>query len=776
MSRTLVTMVAMLLAIPSLVRADAAGCTAAIGRESGKLLAARWKAISRCENARASGRLPATTVCRPQCDASAADPGKPCASNAECPGGTCLAVTHAATGTVLANAAARVAARLAAACAGVSPLPPIGPACDGSAATPATLAACIGGPVQETDTAPLNADALAFTVYGNVATPPTGNTPLWRCQAAIGKALGKYVQTRYTAVRRCNERLATGVIDGPCPDLATVAAVERGRARLDRRIRRKCTETQVAATAPPKLAFGPPCEQFLYVTYRRDTTPPPPDTNAIPALDRLIRCLTDPAAGAADRIVAIAYPGFETSAFTEGVAAGDATDTTAIFWTRFPDPGSGGLLDISTDPTFATGVQTVSVPAPTPGDDGTVKVEVSLLAPFTEYFYRFRQGSDTSPTGRVKTAPAPAATQAFRVGWSGDANAYFRPFTVLDPVRLQNLDAWFFIGDTIYGDDPRSGTGIAVAVADYYGKYKENRADRALRQLMQSTGTYVMWDDHESRNDVSGTVPAFATKVANGNYAFRKYNPLREDTGDPTRLYRSFKFGTLAEFFLIDIRSYRSAKYTCCNNPAESGYVLVDDDTTCTTSGNLTLPDPPCTAALQTPGRTVLGATQLAWLKNALLTSTATFKFIMNGPPITNLVFQPYDFWIGYPAERDEILGFILDPNGDTDPSDRIPNVIWLSTDLHGIVISGERVSIGPSQPIPEVVGGAIGMEPIFRLLPASIGTLLPTLPGVLTQITQFDIDRFNAAVLTVTATPAPRATIEFYDRSNSVIQSVSFP
>ena len=106
----------------------------------------------------------------------------------------------------------------------------------------------------------------------------------------------------------------------------------------------------------------------------------------------------------------------------------------------------------------------------------------------------------------------------------------------------------------------------------------------------------------------------------------------------------------------------------------------------------------------------------------------------MNGPPITNLVFQPYDFWIGYPEERDEILSYILDPNGDTDQSDRIPNVVWLSTDLHGIVISAERVSVGPSQPVPEVVGGAIGMDPIFRELPPGIvpllGTRLRDVPG----------------------------------------------
>src|SRR5262249_1165155 len=151
----------------------------------------------------------------------------------------------------------------------------------------------------------------------------------------------------------------------------------------------------------------------------------------------------------------------------------------------------------------------------------------------------------------------------------------------------------------------------------------------SLRHMMQSMGTYVMWDDHEVRNDFAGAVPAFATRMANGNLAFRRYYPLRENGGDPMQLYRSFKWGTVAEFFLIDLRQYRSAKSRCCNNSSEDGFVLTDNDTTCTTSGEAALPSASCSTALATPGRTVLGATQLAWLENALSTSTATFKFIM---------------------------------------------------------------------------------------------------------------------------------------------------
>ena len=57
---------------------------------------------------------------------------------------------------------------------------------------------------------------------------------------------------------------------------------------------------------------------------------------------------------------------------------------------------------------------------------------------------------------------------------------------------------------------------------------------------------------------------------------------------------------------------------------------------------------------------------------------------------------------------------------------------------------------------------------------PAEAG-LLSSLPGLLTQITQFDIDRFNAALLTVAPGAPPTARIDFYDRSGAVIQTITF-
>ena len=303
MYRPLVALaVAAVLAVPALVRADAASCTKTIGKETGKYLKSRLKAVSKCEDSRANGKLAPSAVCRPQCDSASTDPGAPCRSNSDCPSGTCLAVTDPTATDKLSKAVTKTVNKITDAC-NLMQLPPIGPACDDAVPGAAGLAACVTAPRQDDNVKLLNADTLAELLYATTA--PVDPT-LVKCQAAISKEAGKYFFARYKEVEKCNEQLAKGKITGPCPDSVTVDKIETKRAKLDAGIRKKCTEAQIAATTAPKLSFGDPCEQFLYVTFKRDT--PTTNLNTIPALDRLIRCVTDATAAAVDRSVAIGYP------------------------------------------------------------------------------------------------------------------------------------------------------------------------------------------------------------------------------------------------------------------------------------------------------------------------------------------------------------------------------------------------------------------------------------------------------------------------------------
>jgi alkaline phosphatase D len=711
-------------------------CTGAIAKAVESYAKGKYKVLASCEDKRSKGSLAASVNCRPAAGA----------------------VTDASTADKLTALADKVAATIGKKCTG--PLPPLGPACN-SATTVAALSACIAAPVQDADVEPINVDTLIDTAYDTNA--PVDAT-LRGCQAGLSKAIAKYLPARMKALRKCAANRAGGKTD-VCPDADTAAALEAARVKADDAMRGACTDAQLAASVAPKLDFGISCRAYKLVSFVRG----PSNTNALPVTDRLVRCLTDAAAGVADRSAAIGLPNPETSGFAQGVAAGDATESEAIFWTRLPNPVASASLDVSTDPTFPpAGTQTLAVSDPS----GVVKEEVGSLLANTTYYYRFRQGAETSAVGRVTTTPEPDdATTVVRLGWSGDSNAYNQPFTSLDPLRLAAPAAWLYIGDTIYGDSPQADGVVAMTEPEYDAKYYSNRADASLRNLMASTGTYVMWDDHEVRNDFSGAVPAFATRLAAGNASFRRNMPMHDDHIDPMQLYRSTRWGSGAEFFLVDYRQYRSAKYTCCSAPneANSDFVLTDDDSTCGgTPGEALIPSASCQTAMDDPARTVLGATQKQWLKDGLLNSTATFKFIMNGPPVTQLLFLPYDRWEAWSVERDEILDFIETNN--------IKNVIWLSTDFHTIIFSPNHLDIAGTHPVPELVAGYIGEDTLFNELPASVLGLLGSVPAIIPQVSEYELDRYNTCLITIDPTQTqPTATFDFTDRTGLLIHSIAF-
>src|SRR5262249_18683380 len=282
-------------------------------------------------------------------------------------------------------------------------------------------------------------------------------------------------------------------------------------------------------------------------------------------------------------------------------------------------------------------------------------------------------------------------------------------------------------------------------------------------------GTGGGWGDGGVGTVCGGGGGGSAPGGPGGTRAFRRYMPLRENGGDPMQLYRSVRLGAGAEFFLIDDRQYRSAKYTCCST-GTSGFVLTDDDSTCTGggAGEAPLPSAPCLTDMGNPSRTILGTAQKQWLKDGLLNSTATFKFIMNGPPVSQLAFIPYDRWEAWPAERAEILDYIQTNN--------IKNVIWLSTDFHTIIFSPVRVDIGPAHFVPELVSGSIGENTLFRELPPSVAGQLALIPNIVTEVSEFELDRYNGALATIDPNPiAPTARFDFKDRTGLTIHTITF-
>ena len=710
-------------------RAQLDPCSDAVATAVERYALAKWRAVAACERRRTGGA--AIENCRPAA-------GR---------------VTDARTRRRLGAAARAVDRRVRGAC-GAHP-PSLGTACGGGST--ATLVACITSSTLDPDVHVGGVDRLAEVIYGGAV--PGAERGLRACRLAVGSAAATYLEARLQAAHACATSQGPAQV-GPCPDGAASSAFGAARAAFALAVQQRCTDAQAAGTG---LGLGAPCESYLATSFERIAVPGNPDANVILALDRLTRCVGAVAAASADRLASVALSAPAFSAFREGIAAGDVTDHGAVFWTRLPVPGRHAFLDVGTDPTFRTAVRTFGVDA-APGDDGTVKRDVALR-PATQYFYRFRQGDETSLVGQVRTAPDPSRRADVVFGWSGGSNPYFRPFSTLDQLRAAGVAAFFYTGDTIYADDPRADGVVATTFGEFARKYRMNRHDPALRSLLQSTATFAQWDDRETAKDLAGAEPAFSPAMAEANRAFRRYLPLREDAGDPTRLHRSVRWGSLVEVFLLDARQYRSAKIVCCADGTIAS-VTAPGTEACpaATGGPQTTPDANCVAALSEPSRSVLGAAQTTWLEDALLQSDATFKFVLGGPAMASSTVLPYDRWEDYPRERAALLDFVRDH--------RI-NAIFLTTDPDGVFVSTPGVDA--DHRIPEATAGPLASDPFLRTLPGASQGLLDVVPESFPAVTRFEIDRANVVLIKITGEGLAFAKLEYRDAAGQVIQTVTF-
>lgn len=566
------------------------------------------------------------------------------------------------------------------------------------------------------------------------------------CQRTISKTVRKSANIRYKLRRNCARKLVLGKVDGPCPDEDTRVKLERIRAAMVDRIERKCPGDTVLDSDMP---FGFPCEDFVDVSFERVGNS---NDNGMPVRRRLAHCITAATSAASDSGADMVFPLPDASPYSLGIAAGDATSTGFTAWTRV-DNGLPVTLDVAEFPNFAGISFFQHGLVPDPAGDLTVKATATGLQPDRRYYYRFRQGTRLSRIGEIRTAPAPADTGRVSFAWTSGTNAFRKPFTVLESIVSDRPDVFFYVGDTIYADDDRSGTGIATTRAQYQAKYRENRADLALRNVVGLVGTVAIWDEREVAEDFYGTDSALGAVIADGNEAFRDYMPVKEDGGDPTKLYRSFRWGKNAEFFVIDGRQYRDAPA----NVTEPACLVAGEPAIIPTH-------PDCLAEIAAPGRTYLGATQKAWLKAGLLASTATFKFVVNGPPIFAGNLLPFDRWEGYAAEREEMLEFIA--------SSGMKNVFFLSTDIDVAAVSDRVANPGPSGGgVPELIAGPAAADTLLRTLPAEALPFIPTVPGLFSSIRYFELDRYNYVLVDV---DPGAATFTFKDNAGTLLQRVT--
>ena len=367
-----------------------------------------------------------------------------------------------------------------------------------------------------------------------------------------------------------------------------------------------------------------------------------------------------------------------------GVAAGDATQNSIVLWARSSEPGPL-TFTTSDGGSVTTQVTDPSIPA---------KVTIAGLAPNTRYEYSVLNAAGDSHGGNFKTPASVGNYVGLRFGAGGDWRGDLLVYPVVENAAEQNLDFFIALGDTTYTDVPSPvlPDGFAHTIEEYRSKHHEVYSTRfarnTLADLRSSTVLYATLDDHEVVDDFSGGAPAGddirfeettglindTRRFENGLSAFEEYNPIgvesygRMDNDERMdgehKLYRYRTFGSDAALFVLDARSFRDGPVSAPTETPEELQAYLHQ--------------------MYAPGRTMLGALQLAELKRDLLNAQAqdiTWKFVAVPEPIQNLgLFMRKDRFEGYAAERSDLLKFIRDW--------QITNVVFIAADIHGTVVN----------------------------------------------------------------------------------------
>ena len=437
--------------------------------------------------------------------------------------------------------------------------------------------------------------------------------------------------------------------------------------------------------------------------------------------------------------------GAAAKGFSYGVTATEVTQNSATVWTR-ADKRAKVLVELSRDRKFGNKDDRRKQVTPKSADDNTLQVKFGGLSPNHQYRYRFSQGKKRRSTlGKFKTAPTEKQNATIRFAFSGDADAqratgktepFYNNFQIYQRMASEGNNFNVNFGDTIYSDTEvgaqmengvfQPAAPTALTVEQKWAKYKQNLALANLQKVRAATGMYNHWDDHEFINDFTMSELGTGTYKA-GLQAFQDYMPVTYHA--KTGIYRSFRWGSNAEVFFLDERSFRSAKASAggvCNNPDTNAPDLAPTapqrvrNVFAVVTPSLSQPvSQACLDTIRNPDRTFLGANQLDDFMKRLKGSKAKFKIVMNETPIQMFYALPYDRWEGYEAERQTLLKFI---------QANVKNVVFLTTDTHANLYNDARLATFPEENGPvdsgvnEMVTGPVATKTFTKEINEAAG------------------------------------------------------
>ncbi|MFW0784435.1 alkaline phosphatase D family protein [Gordonia sp. CPCC 206044] len=400
-----------------------------------------------------------------------------------------------------------------------------------------------------------------------------------------------------------------------------------------------------------------------------------------------------------DTAASVGAPRRGAQLFTLGVASGDPLPDGVVLWTRLaaaPLARGGGMgpapvvvdWEMATDESMRRVIRR-GFELATPAHGHSVHVDVRGLEPGRDYFYRFRALGDLSEVGRTRTAPAPGArVGALSVAFASCQSWADGFFAAYADMASAAPDVVFHLGDYIYEKPiptrggrrqtdamPESARREATSIDDYRDRYALYKLDPQLRHAHRTSPFISVFDDHEVDNNWAAAIPEdrqplpeFALRRAQALKAWWENTPVRvtqQPRGTDIRAYRRFAFGDLAEFSVLDTRSFRSDQ--------------ANDDN-----------DAPQNAATADPRRTILGAPQERWVLDGLARSRRRWNVLAHQTTIADLAHTDdgaravsMDGWSGYEASRARIL--------DGARARGVTNLVSIVGDIHRNVVADLR-------------------------------------------------------------------------------------
>jgi alkaline phosphatase D len=326
-------------------------------------------------------------------------------------------------------------------------------------------------------------------------------------------------------------------------------------------------------------------------------------------------------------------------AFAHGVASGDPLSDRVILWTRVSATGNQDLeaeWTVAEDSAF-TKVTTSGTVRFGATSDFTIKVDATGLAANRAYYYRFTCRGVTSPVGRTKTLPTGTVTRArFAVfSCTNYPAGYFNVYG--DAARFDDIDVGLHLGDYIYeyaaggyaSQDAATLGRVSqpaneiITLTDYRRRYQQYRSDADLQAVHARIPFITVWDDHELANDAwtggaenhdPATEGLWLGRRQMAIQAYHEWMPIRvPDAARPDQIYRSFDFGNLLSLHMLDTRVIGRDKQLAFANYVDA-------------SGNFD--GAAFAAAVTSPTRQLMGATQTTWLQSQMSKSTATWQIL----------------------------------------------------------------------------------------------------------------------------------------------------